>query len=223
MKRLTFNKYLTTFFLFLLFLANQPNGIAYANSDDNIFNCIENNIGCAEDENENPAVDQEPEKTAVGLSAWDYIQTLLALLFVIGLLFGLLKFFNRKNRMYNRNRLMKNMGGISLGQNKSIQLVVIGDAHYLIGVGDDIRLLKEVTDPEELAKLSSFYEEAETDSANGLLERLLAKITKTGKEKHENTEVPNFGQLFTSRLDEMKEERKRQVSRLTEKERNGDE
>ena len=49
---------------------------------------------------------------------------------------------------------MKNMGGISLGQHKSIQLVVIGESYYLIGVGDDIRLLKEITDPDEIDKLS---------------------------------------------------------------------
>ena len=84
----------------------------------------------------------------------DYIKTLFALVFVIGLLFGLLKFVNRKNRLYDKNRLMKNMGGISLGQHKSIQLVVIGESYYLIGVGDDIRLLKEITDPDEIDKLS---------------------------------------------------------------------
>ena len=38
--------------------------------------------------------------------------------------------------------LMKNMGGISLGQHKSIQLVVIGETYYLIGVGDDIQFIK---------------------------------------------------------------------------------
>ena len=54
---------------------------------------------------------------------------------------------------------MKNMGGISLGQHKSIQLVVIGESYYLIGVGDDIRLLKEITDPAEIDKLIEFYEE----------------------------------------------------------------
>ena len=54
----------------------------------------------------------------------------------------LLKFVNRKNRMYQQNRLMKNMGGISLGQHKSIQLVVIGESYYLIGVGDDITSIK---------------------------------------------------------------------------------
>ena len=53
---------------------------------------------------------------------------------------------------------MKNMGGISLGQHKSIQLVVIGESYYLIGVGDDIRLLKEITDPDEIDKLVEFYE-----------------------------------------------------------------
>ena len=74
-----------------------------------------------------------------------------------------------KIKLYDKNRLMKNMGGISLGQHKSIQLVVIGESYYLIGVGDDIRLLKEITDPEEIDKLVEFYEEDSTESTHGML------------------------------------------------------
>ena len=81
----------------------------------------------------------------------------MAFVFVVGLLFGLLKVINRKNRLYDKSRFMKNMGGISLGQHKSIQLVVIGESYYIIGVGDDIRLLKEITDPEEIDTLVEFY------------------------------------------------------------------
>ena len=76
-----------------------------------------------------------------------------------------MKFINRKNKLYDKTRLMKNMGGISLGQHKSIQLVVIGETYYIIGVGDDIRLLKEITDPEEIKTLVEFYEGESTETA----------------------------------------------------------
>ena len=84
---------------------------------------------------------------------------------------------------------MKNMGGISLGQHKSIQLVVIGESYYLIGVGDDIRLLKEITDPEEIDKLSSFMKKSKAGCRQmGYLNDCLTKFTKRRKVKHTNTE-----------------------------------
>jgi flagellar protein FliO/FliZ len=172
-----------------------------------------------------PPTDPTTQKESVGTSAGDYIKTLFALLFVIGLLFGLLKFVNRKNKLYDKSRFMKNMGGISLGQQKSIQLVVIGEAYYLIGVGDDIRLLKEITDPEEINKLIEFYNTDTTDSPTGMLNQLLVKVAgKSKKSPYENSgESTDFSNLFKSRIEEMKEERKRHIGRLTEKERNRDE
>jgi len=137
-----------------------------------------------------------------------------------------LKFVNRKNKLYDKNRLMKNMGGISLGQHKSIQLVVIGESYYLIGVGDDIRLLKEITDSDEIDKLVEFYAgDTSTEIASGMLNRILAKVA--GKSKKDLNpkaeETTDFGAVFKSQLEEMKEDRKRHISRLTEKERNRDE
>ncbi|MFS0574215.1 flagellar biosynthetic protein FliO [Sporosarcina sp. 179-K 3D1 HS] len=175
---------------------------------------------------EEPAADRTEDGAAVRLSAWDYIKTFFALLFVVGLLFAVLKFMNRKNRMYDKTRLMKNLGGLSLGQQKSIQLVVVGESYYLIGVGEDIRLLKEITDPQEIESLLSFYEDGPTVATTGLLQSLLDKVT--GRKKthdHENSAEMemDFSDQFKARLEEMKEERKRQIRRLTEKERHPDE
>ncbi len=172
-----------------------------------------------------PTTDITTDEAPVGTSVGDYIKTLFALLFVIGLLFGLLKIVNRKNRLYDKSRFMKNMGGISLGQHKSIQLVVVGESYYLIGVGDDIRMLKEITDPEEIDKLIEFYEGDTPDSSTGMLNQLLAKVAgKSKKSPYQSSEEStDFGDVFKSRLEEMKEERKRHIGRLTEKERNRDE
>ncbi|KAA0966504.1 hypothetical protein FQ087_09825 [Sporosarcina sp. ANT_H38] len=178
-----------------------------------------------ETETETPPANLQTDKADVGSSAGDYIKTLFALVFVVGLLFGLLKLVNRKNKLYDKNRLMKNMGGISLGQQKSIQLVVIGESYYLIGVGDDIRLLKEISDPDEIDKLVEFYEGDSPELATGMLNKILAKVTGKSKiDSNEKTqESTDFSTIFQSRLEEMKEERKRHISRLTEKGRNRDE
>lgn len=218
--------------LLIVILLTSPQVVSvHAETDPNstVSDCLGKD--CGEEQktdmnSEEPAADRTDNGAAVRLSAWDYIKTLFALLFVVGLLFALLKFLNRKNRMYDKTRLMKNLGGLSLGQQKSIQLVVVGQSYYLIGVGEDICLLKEITDPEEIEQLLHFYEEAPTLPAAGLLQNLLDQIAgrkhPSASDQSSNTEADFSGQ-FKARLDEMKEERKRQIRRLTEKERHPDE
>lgn len=173
---------------------------------------------------EQPAADRTQDGAAVGLSWWDYTKTLLALLFVVGLLLALLKFINRKNRSFDQHKLMKNIGGLSLGQQKSIQLVVIGDSYYLIGVGDEVRLLKEVTDPEEISALESYFVEEELQSPPGLVNKLLTMLPFGKGDVVDDSDQPaDFKNMFTSRLDELKAERKKHLNRLAEKESRKDE
>lgn len=195
------------------------------------YDCLVNKEGCLEDgdtgEENAPADDPMTipnEKSKVGLTAGDYVKTFFALIFVVGLLYAMLKFMSRKNRLYDKNRLMKNLGGLSLGQQKSVQLIVVGDAYYLVGVGEDIRLLKEITDEKEIASLLAYYEEVDDDSYQGPMEKLLQKLSPQNKKKtaQPKQETEDFGDLLNDRLNEIKAERKKQFNRLTEKERGKD-
>src|SRR5690625_7861512 len=71
---------------------------------------------------------------------------IFALLLILALIFFLSKLFNKKNNNLHQLNMMENMGGISVGQNKSIQIVRIGTQFYVVGVGENIDLLKEITD-----------------------------------------------------------------------------
>lgn len=229
-------KYSSIFMLALFFIGSFPDQTFADNNPDNSVSDWygdENENGeKSEDgtnsknviDNDEPAADRTQEEAAVGLSWWDYTKTLLALLFVVGLLLALLKFINRKNRMFDQHRLMKNIGGLSLGQQKSIQLVVIGDSYYLIGVGDEVRLLKEITNPEEIAALESYFDEDELQTPPGLVNKLLTMLPLTKGETADESEQPaDFKKMFTSRLDELKAERKKHLNRLAEKESRKDE
>lgn len=200
--------------------------IQLVSANDNVLDCIENPEKCEETGPLNPGIDVEEneQKSAVGVTAWDYARTIFALVFVVSLLFFLLKFINRRNRMYDKNKLMKNMGGLSLGQHKSVQLINVGNTYYLIGVGEEIRLLKEITDEEEISTLIEYYEEVDGNESTGLLNQLLVKIMsrKTGKTNRTNDGSQDFSNIFNSRLDEVKEERKRRLRQMTEKERDQD-
>ncbi|HEX5565234.1 MAG TPA: flagellar biosynthetic protein FliO [Sporosarcina sp.] len=223
-------KFLSIFLLTIFLIGSFP---FLSHADDNTDKSVsdwfgkeddsEQDIPKVIDENE-PAADRSKDGAAVGLSGWDYVKTLLALLFVVGLLFALLKFINRKNRMFDQHRLMKNVGGLSLGQQKSIQLVVIGETYYLIGVGDEVRLLKEITDPDEIKALESYFDEDELQSTPGLANKLLTLLPLGKGDASDESEQPaDFKKMFTSRLDELKAERKKHLNRLAEKESRKDE
>ena len=126
--------------------------------------------------------------------------------------------------MFDQHRLMKNVGGLSLGQQKSIQLVIIGETYYLIGVGDEVRLLKEITDPDEIEALESYFNEDEHATPPGLANKLLTMLPLAkGDASDEGNQPTDFKKMFTSRLDELKEERKKHLNRLAEKESRKDE
>lgn len=228
-----FKKISTTFLLTIILIGSLP-VLSYA--DDNQDKSVSDWFGKDNDsgqdiqdmpkevEKDEPAADQTQEGAAVGLSGWDYAKTLLALAFVVGLLLALLKFINRKNRIFDQHRLMKNVGGLSLGQQKSIQLVVIGESYYLIGVGDEVRLLKEITSPDEIEALESYFDEDELKPQPNLVNKLMAMLP-LGKEnaQEESNQSGDFKKMFTLRLDELKAERKKHLNRLTEKESRKDE
>lgn len=177
----------------------------------------------AEDKDE-PAADRSTSEAASGSSWGDYIRMIFAFIFVIALLLALLKFLNRKNRMFEQHRLMKNMGGLSLGQQKSVQLVMIGDTYYLVGVGDEVRLLKEIIDPEEIRQLESYFGDDEMNASPGFVNKILTFISERGKgPSDKQSEQDDFKNIFATRLDELKSERKKHLSRLEEKESRKDE
>lgn len=199
---------LSSLLLFLIFFSS-PDMVS-ANTDIN--ESVEENLKKIKEKNidvEKPAAETIPETAAVSVSAWDYIKMVLALLFVLALLYGVLKLVNSKNRMYQQNQLMQNLGGLSLGQHKSVQLLQVGDSLFLVGVGEDISILKEITDTDEKEKLMTFYNEKQEFTAQVPYIANVLKRFKTPflNEVSNKQEKGNFEQLFKKRLSEIKSDR----------------
>ena len=75
------------------------------------------------------------------------LRIIVVLVIIIGLIYLLLKLLNRSSNFTKQGEVLTNLGGISLGMNKSAQMLKVGDKIYLIGVGEDISILTEITDP----------------------------------------------------------------------------
>lgn len=195
---------------------------AYADKSDtmSISECMENKEACNEDSD--PAAEEDTVVSAAGdISAWEYIKMILALIFVIVLFYALMKFLNKKNLKYQHNQMVQNLGGLSLGAQKSVQLLQVGKSLYLVGVGEDVQLLREITDPQEVAQLVALYNERQEFAASSpYIAELLSKFKKNSQKS--TTSVNNnedaFGELFEKKMTEIKKERSDELERWKQKE-----
>nr|WP_290443385.1 flagellar biosynthetic protein FliO [Sporolactobacillus kofuensis] len=72
---------------------------------------------------------------------------------VLALIYLLYHFVVKRTGKFTRINALKNMGGVSLGANRSLQLIQVGDEILVVGVGETVQLLKEIKDPEAIQSL----------------------------------------------------------------------
>ena len=78
---------------------------------------------------------------------------IVVLILIIGLILLFVKLLSQKNRFWLGNRAVRSLGGVQLGQNKSLQLIEIGSAIYVVGVGDNVNLVHRIDDEEEVRSI----------------------------------------------------------------------
>ncbi|MFJ5765152.1 flagellar biosynthetic protein FliO [Lysinibacillus sp. NPDC093210] len=213
---------ITMIFAFLLtFLFVYPPTVSvYADSDTNsIEYCMKKPEECKD--NTDPAAKEDTVVSAAGdVSAWEYIKMVLALIFVVALFYGLMKFLNKRNLTFQRNQMVQNLGGLSLGAQKSVQLLQIGKSLYLVGVGDDVQLLREITDPQEVEALLSLYNEKQEYAATSpYIAEVFSKLKRKNNQNSSTLQKQDsFGELFEKKISEIKQERSEELERWKQKE-----
>lgn len=213
---------ITMIFAFLLtFLFVYPPTVSvYADSDTNsIEYCMKKPEECKD--NTDPAAKEDTVVSAAGdVSAWEYIKMVLALIFVVALFYGLMKFLNKRNLTFQRNQMVQNLGGLSLGAQKSVQLLQIGKSLYLVGVGDDVQLLREITDPQEVEALLSIYNEKQEYAATSpYIAEVFSKLKRKNNQNSSTLQKQDsFGELFEKKISEIKQERSEELERWKQKE-----
>lgn len=169
-----------------------------------------------------PQTKEEPMST--GMSAWEYIKIVLALLFVVGLLFFVLKLVNRNNKKYQSNQLLQNLGGVSVGQQKSVQLLKVGDSLFLIGVGDDVNVLKEITDEQEQQRLIQLHEDKQEFAAQvSYITELYSNVKQKFTKQEAKEETKPFKNELDEKLAQIKKNRQQSLDGWNQKEKKEDE
>ncbi|MFE8699087.1 flagellar biosynthetic protein FliO [Cytobacillus sp. FJAT-54145] len=194
---------------------------AYAEQLNSVKDCIQHPEKCSENQI-NPADDsseeQEGQTSNVGLNIWDFLKMIIATIFVVALLYFLLKFINKKSRLYKTSQLVENLGGTTLGANRSVQIIKVGNRVLIVGVGENIQLLKEIEDEEEALQIIQDH--------NNRLEQLVQpsdivtrviKRTKLTKTSNDSTGNTPFSSLFKNQLEEMSKGRKKLYEEMEKK------
>lgn len=139
-----------------------------------------------------------------GLSIF-YVIIVLAIIVV--LIIVLIRFLGKKNRSWFNNRSVRILGGVGLGANKTLQIIEIGTSIYLVGVGEDIRLVDKISDPEEVAYILSAFEEESAQKQNMLIPSIKSIVDKLRKKDQsqeiELEEGTSFHEVFDSKLRRM--------------------
>jgi flagellar protein FliO/FliZ len=200
------NKYkLIVMLLMAVFVLQGFHSKAFAEQlNKSVNECISNPESCSQPESSREKT-PGAEAGKVGIGVWDTVKMLTATAFVIALLYLMLKFINSKSRSLKSSQIVENLGGTSLGSNKSIQVVKVGKQLLIVGVGEDIRLLKEIQEKDEYEDILAEY--------NRKTEQLIqpsdivTRVIKRTKAKKEINVQKSFKSELKSQLEDMKKER----------------
>ncbi|MGS2776861.1 flagellar biosynthetic protein FliO [Robertmurraya sp. GLU-23] len=197
---------------------------AFAEQFNSIKDCLEDESKCSEDQlkevenNEETTTDNNENTPSVGLTFWDFLKMIFATIFVIALLYTVLKFINKRSRSFSSNQLVENLGGTALGTNRSIQIVKIGNRVLVVGVGEDVKLLKEIDDEEEARQIIEDYNNRmdqlvqPSDIVTKLIER-----TRNMKQSNRGEEASSFSSTLKAQLEELSKGRKKLLDELEKK------
>ncbi|WP_274361471.1 flagellar biosynthetic protein FliO [Paenibacillus thermotolerans] len=151
-----------------------------------------------------------PETLGSGFDATNFygsiLQVIIALAVIIGIIVLLIRFLAKRNKQWAANRSMRILGGVTLGQNKSMQIVEIGDAVYIVGIGDNITLLDKISEPEAVEELLLSIEGTRSAASAPFsfdLSRWMSQLRAGGAKAEEKEEMDSavaFKDLLQSRL-----------------------
>jgi flagellar protein FliO/FliZ len=213
-----FCKMLTVVFIctFAVLQAGMP---AFAEQPKSVKDCLEHPEKC---KNETVPVREQGDAAVAQsqspFSVWDFLKMILVTIFILFLIYTLLKWMNSRSRFYQQRRgFVEHLGGTSLGTNRSVQLIKVGNRILVVGVGESIHLLKEIDDENEVKEILTEHN-ARLDQLiepNQWVQKIWTLFKKEQRANEQNVE--SFQQLLNNQLQQLSQERKKAFAELEKK------
>lgn len=137
-----------------------------------------------------------------------FFQLVISLALVLGLIYLFFWLLKKKNKLTG-SKLYNHLGGIPLGQNKSVQIIEIGNKIYVLGIGEDIRTISILEDQEEIETIKkSLYEQGNVNfDFNSWIKNKLSKHKEFNSKSRFELEL-------TEKIDQLKNKRTQSMHEL---------
>ncbi|SFS79200.1 flagellar biosynthetic protein FliO [Paenibacillus sp. BC26] len=167
----------------------------------------------------------DEDKPVIGTSIGYYIWVIIALMLVVGLIILVMKWLSSRNRGWGTNRALRSLGGIPLGQNKSLQVVELSGRVYVVGVGEDITLLDKIDDPETASAILEAIEQQNGRTWNTPnLTDFIGRFRKTNKADEPTSEpwqaATSFKELLNNGMMRQSDQKQKVEELLKERNQN---
>ncbi|MBH0167744.1 flagellar biosynthetic protein FliO [Fictibacillus sp. 18YEL24] len=183
-----------------------------SSSGKSVYDTINNSDQKGEKEApaDNSPVSSESESTFMML-----VKLVFMLGIVLAILFFVLRFIQRKSVSFQDGKNLQSLGGIGIGQNRSVQLIRTGNSVLVVGVGDSVTLLKEITDEVEVQMM---LDQRPSQNVSSLTDQLKVKWMKSRNEKSiktsSQTGTKDQTQSFKNMLQSIVQDKKNQQKEL---------
>ena len=136
------------------------------------------------------------------------IKMIVVLVLVIAALYGILRFFKKKNNaVQSDDDFMRRVSSLSFAPGKSVEIVTLVDRCFMLGVTDsNINLIAEITDKEMISALNLNFDKKQNTKKpmnfTDVLEMFMPNASKNKKSIYSNTEQAVENLTRTENTDE---------------------
>lgn len=155
-------------------------------ASDNVYDSL---LG-DKNSNETKTLDQIPgstEETSSNTSnevssTWMFLtaffKLVLATTAIVAIIYFGARIISEKRKRSQSSQNTQTLGVHALGQNKTLQIIRVGKKIYVIGVGDNINLIKELSEEEGTEFFADMEESYDTDASNNSMPSQFENIFK---------------------------------------------
>ncbi|QSB48203.1 flagella biosynthesis regulatory protein FliZ [Parageobacillus toebii] len=206
------------FLCIVITIAAQTGFPVFAEQSPTVNECLQHPDLCEQQTDSHKKVTSTQKEQGSPLSVWDVIKLIGATVFVLLLIYGLLKFLHHRGQLFTGKKgVIEHLGGTSVGTNRSVQLIKVGNRILVIGVGESIQLLREIDDEKEIEEILALHHERlqqmlEPSKWGARLHNYLTEKRKQTSDRHDS-----FRDMFLKEMQELSVKRKELLKQVKRK------
>lgn len=158
-------------------------------------------------EKEQIPITNKEETSGSGSTFMMLVKLVFMLGIVLAILFFVLRFIQKKSVSFQDGKNLQTLGGIGIGQNRSVQLIKAGNTVLIVGVGDTVTLLKEITDE---AEVQMMVDQRSSQSVSTVTSQLKTKWLKSMESQTDDVGGSDQTVKFKNMLNSLMHDRKEQ-------------